>query len=97
MLCAVLVATPGPELPASCQSWATWEDTLCCDSPALLTTEASPAGAHIAAGHVFAGATIDTRVRLTLIVVDVTVCPTPPGVTVTLVPGKVTTLQVSMA
>lgn len=67
----------------------------CCvaEAPAPLTTETFPACAHVAAGHVFAGAAIDTRVRLTLVVVDVTVCPTPPGVTITLVSAEVTTLQ----
>ena len=60
-------------------------------APIPLTTEALPAGAHIAAGHVLAGASVDAGVRLTLIVVDVTVGPTPPGVTVTLVPAEATT------
>lgn len=54
-------------------------------SPTTLTTEAFSAGAYVATGHVFAGATVDTRVGLTLIVVDVTVCPTPPRGTVTFV------------
>lgn len=62
-------------------------------SPTTLTTEAFSAGAHIATGHVFAGATVDTRVRLTLIVVDVTVCSTPPRGTVTFVPIQSTVLQ----
>lgn len=57
-------------------------------SPTTLTTEAFSAGAYVAAGHVFAGTTIDTRVGLTLVVVDVTVCSTPPRGTVTLVPTK---------
>ena len=56
-----------------------------------LTTEALAAGAHVAAGHVLAGAPVDAGVRLTLVVVDVTVGPTPPGVTVTLVPAEATT------
>lgn len=53
---------------------------------AVRATEAFSAGAYIATGHVFAGATVDTRVGLALVVVDVTVCPTPPRGTVTLVP-----------
>lgn len=62
-------------------------------SPTALTTEAFSAGAHVATGHVFAGAAVDTRVRLTLVVVDVTVCPTPPRGAVTLVPTQKTELQ----
>lgn len=58
-----------------------------------LTTEAFPAGAHVAAGHVLAGAAVDTGVGFTLVIVDVTACPTPPGLTVTLVPAEVTTPQ----
>lgn len=53
---------------------------------AVWATEAFSAGAYVAAGHVLAGATVDTRVGLALIVVDVTVCSTPPRGTVTLVP-----------
>lgn len=56
--------------------------------PGSLTTEALPAGAHVAAGHVPAGATVGTRVGLTLIVVHITVGAAPPGVTVTLVPAQ---------
>ena len=89
---------PGKEPPrvavAGPVSWlraAALGGPLCTRSPAPLTTEAFPAGAHVAAGHVLAGAPVDTGVRLTLVVVDVTVCPTPPGVTVTLVPAEVTT------
>lgn len=55
-----------------------------------LTTEAFAAGAHVATGHVSAGAAVDTGVGLTLVVVDTTVCPTPPGVTLTFVPAEVT-------
>lgn len=55
-------------------------------SPTTLTTEAFSTGAYVATGHVLAGATVDTRVGLTLVVVDVTVCSTPPRGTVTLVP-----------
>lgn len=54
--------------------------------PRSLTTEALAAGAHVAAGHVPAGATVGTGVGLTLVVVHVTVGPTPSRVTVTLVP-----------
>lgn len=50
------------------------------------TTEAFPACAHIAAGHVSASAPIGTGVGLTFVVIHVTVCPTPPRVTVTFVP-----------
>lgn len=53
---------------------------------AVGATEAFPAGAHVAAGHVPAGAAIDAGVRLTLVVVNVAVGPTPPRVTVTLIP-----------
>ena len=53
---------------------------------AIRATEAFSAGAYVATGHVLAGATVDTRVGLTLVVVDVTVCSTPPRGTVTLVP-----------
>lgn len=53
---------------------------------AVRATEAFSAGAHVATCHVSAGATIDTRVRLTFVVVDITVCSTPPRGTVTLVP-----------
>lgn len=53
---------------------------------AVRATEAFSAGAYVATGHVLAGATVDTRVGLTLVVVDVTVCSTPPRGTVTLVP-----------
>lgn len=56
--------------------------------PGSLTTEALAAGAHVAAGHVPAGATVGTRVGLTLVVVHVTVGAAPPGVTVTLVPAQ---------
>lgn len=61
--------------------------------PTPLTAEAFSAGAHVATGHVFAGTAIDTRVRLTLVVVDVTVCATPPRGTVTFVPTQRTVLQ----
>lgn len=50
-----------------------------------LTTEALPAGADVATGHVLAGATIHAGIGFTLIVVNVTVCPTPARVAVTLV------------
>lgn len=63
----------------------------------LLTTEALAAGAHIAAGHVSAGAAVCTRVGLTLVVVHVTVGPAPPGVTVTLVPAERTTERLTCA
>lgn len=66
------------------------EGALCSRSPPL-TTEAFPAGAHVAAGHVPAGAAVDAGVRLTLVVVNVAVGPTPPRVTVTLIPAGGTT------
>lgn len=91
---------PGREPPrvavAGPVSWlraAALGGPLCTRSPAPLTTEAFPARTHVAAGHVPAGAAVDTGVRLTLVAVDVTVRPTPPGVTVTLVPAEVTTQQ----
>lgn len=66
---------------------ATREDPFCCVTTTL-TTEAFSAGAHVATGHVLAGATVDTRVGLALIVVDITVRSTPPRGTVTLVPTE---------
>lgn len=66
------------------------EGALCSRSPPL-TTEAFRAGAHVAAGHVPAGAAVDAGVRLTLVVVNVAVGPTPPRVTVTLIPAGGTT------
>lgn len=52
-------------------------------SGCTLTTEAFPAGADVATGHVLAGATVHAGVGFTLIVVNVTVCPAPARVAVT--------------
>lgn len=54
------------------------------------TAEAFPAGAHVAARHVLAGAAVDTGVGLALVVVDVTARPTPARLAVTFVPAEVT-------
>lgn len=64
---------------------------------APLTAEALAAGAHVAAGHVPAGAPVGAGVGLALVVVDVTVGPAPPGVTVTLVPAEATTVPSTCA
>lgn len=48
-----------------------------------LTAEALPAGADVAAGHVLAGATVHAGIGLTLVIVNVAVCPAPAWVTVT--------------
>lgn len=53
--------------------------------PRPLTAETLLAGTDVAAGHIFTGATIHTRVGFALVVVDVAVCPAPAWVTIALV------------
>ena len=81
------VSTAGPRPGSALPEGLLWDQ----EPLVPLTTEALPAGAYVAAGHVLAGAPVDAGVRLTLVVVDVTVGPAPPGVTVTLVPAEATT------
>lgn len=53
---------------------------------AVRTTEACPARAHVATGHVLTGAPVHAGVRLALVVVDVAVGPTPARVTQAFIP-----------
>lgn len=51
----------------------------------ILTREAHTTGADVSAGHVLAGASIHTRVGLTLVVVDVAVLAAPARITQTVI------------